>query len=144
DPDVALKNRFLTPLGGTRELGSHKGYGLGVLVDILSGVLPGAVYGDLFLRTDMAERRLTNVGHFFAALDVARFRPIDEFRAAMDDMLGALKTTPPAEGEERVLVAGQPEAQCEAERLREGIPLAPTLVNQVNEIARSLGVSPLA
>ncbi|MBI4242004.1 MAG: Ldh family oxidoreductase, partial [Candidatus Rokubacteria bacterium] len=45
DPDVALKNRFLTPLGGTRELGSHKGYGLGVLVDILSGVLPGAVYG---------------------------------------------------------------------------------------------------
>jgi len=144
DPDVALKNRLMTPLGGTRELGSHKGYGLGVVVDILSGVLPGAVYGDLFLRTDMAERRHANVGHFFAALDIARFRPIDDFRAAMDDMLRALKATPPKEGETRVLVAGQPEAEWEKERLEKGIPLAPTLVRQVNEIALSLGISPLA
>lgn len=143
DPDVARKNRLLTPLGGTRELGSHKGYGLGVVVDILSGVLPGAVYGDLFLRTDMEERRHANAGHFFAALDVARFRPIDDFRAAMDDMLTALKATPPVEGETRVLVAGQPEAECEKERLAKGIPLAPTLVRQVNEIALSLGLSPL-
>ncbi len=144
DPDVAHKSRHLTPLGGTRELGSHKGYGLGVVVDILSGVLSGAVYGDLFIRTDMAERRHTNVGHFFGAIDIARFRPLDEFRAAMDDLLRALKATPPAEGETRVWVAGEPETECEKRRLVEGIPLAPTLVRQVNEIARSLGVAPLA
>lgn len=144
DPDVALKNRLLTPLGGSRELGSHKGYGLGVMVDILSGVLPGAVYGDLFLRTDMAARRHGNVGHFFGAIDIARFRPWDEFSAAMDDMLQALKATPPAEGENRVWVAGEPETECERQRRVEGIPLAPALVNQVNEIARVLGVSPLA
>ncbi|MFQ5898829.1 MAG: Ldh family oxidoreductase [Candidatus Methylomirabilia bacterium] len=143
DPDVALKSRLLTPLGGTREGGSHKGYGLGVVVDILSGVLPGAVYGDLFLRADMAERRQTNVGHFFGAIEIARLRPVEEFRAAMDDMLRALKATPPAEGAERVLVAGQPEAECEKVRLREGIPLAPMLAEQLAEIASSLGVHPL-
>jgi len=143
DPDVALKSRLLTPLGGTRERGGHKGYGLGAVVDILSGVLPGAVYGDLFLRSDMAERRHTNVGHFFGAIDIARFRPLDEFRAAMDDMLRALKATTPAAGEERVWVAGEPETECEKQRLVEGIPLAPTLVRHVNEIARSLGVAPL-
>lgn len=143
DPDVALKNRLLTPLGGTRELGSHKGYGLGAVVDILSGVLPGAVYGDLFLRTDMAERRHTNVGHFFGAIDIARFRPVEEFGATMDDMLRALKATPPAEGETRVWVAGEPETEREKRRLAEGIPLAPILVRQVNEIARGLGVAPL-
>ena len=143
DPDVALKNRLLTPLGGTRELGSHKGYGLGVVVDILSGVLPGAVYGNLFLRSDMAERRHPNVGHFFGAIDIARFRPVEEFRAAMDDMLTALKAVPPAEGEARVWVAGEPETECEKRRRVEGIPLAPTLVRQVNDLARTLGVSPL-
>jgi LDH2 family malate/lactate/ureidoglycolate dehydrogenase len=144
DPDVALKARGLTPLGGTRDLGSHKGYGLGALVDILSGVLPGAVYADLFLRTDMRERRQTNVGHFFGAIDIARFRPPDEFRAAMDDFVRALKATPPAEGEARVLVAGEPETECEKRRLLEGIPLAPALVRQVNDLARDLGVTPLA
>jgi LDH2 family malate/lactate/ureidoglycolate dehydrogenase len=144
DPDIALKNRLLTPLGGTRELGSHKGYGLGVVVDILSGVLPGAVYGDLFLRSDMAERRHTNVGHFFAAIDIARFRPLEEFRAAMDDMLTALKATPPAEGQARVWIAGEPETECEKQRRVEGIPLAPALVKEVNELARRLGVSLLA
>ncbi|MFQ5520508.1 MAG: Ldh family oxidoreductase [Candidatus Methylomirabilia bacterium] len=143
DPDVALKSRLLTPLGGTRQGGSHKGYGLGVVVDILSGVLPGAVYGDLFLRTDMAERRQTNVGHFFGAIDIQRFRPVEEFRDAMDDMLRALKAIEPAEGAERVLVAGHPEAECEKVRLREGIPLAPALVQQLAEIANSLGVQPL-
>ncbi len=144
DPDGAMKSRLLTPLGGTRELGSHKGYGLGVVVDILSGVLPGATYGDLFVRSDMAERRLTNVGHFFGAIDIARFRPLDEFKAAMDDMLRALKATPPAEGQTRVWVAGEPETECEKQRLLEGIPLAPALVRQVDELARELGVAPLA
>src|SRR6185503_19775535 len=49
-PDIAMKKRFMSPLGGSRELGGHKGYGLGMMEDILSGVLPGATYGDLFQR----------------------------------------------------------------------------------------------
>src|SRR5206468_4322738 len=72
DPDVAMKHRLQTPLGGTRELGSHKGYGLAVMVDILSGILPGAVYGDLFQRTDRAQRKLQDTGHCFLAIDPAR------------------------------------------------------------------------
>lgn len=143
DPNVALATRLLSPLGGNRGLGSHKGYGLGVLVDILSGVLGGGVYGDLFFRSDMAEKRQHNVGHCFAAIDIARFRPLPEFEAAMDDMLGALKESPKAEEEERIYTAGEPEAECERQRLAEGIPLAPALVRQVNEIADSLGVRPL-
>ncbi len=144
DPVVALRHRLLTPLGGTRELGSHKGYGLGVMVDVLSGVLGGGVYGDLFFRSDLRERRVHNVGHWFAAIDPARFRPLEEFKRDMDDMIEALRATPPAEGQGRVYVAGEPEAECEARRRREGIPLAPALVHQVNAIARSLGVAPLA
>jgi LDH2 family malate/lactate/ureidoglycolate dehydrogenase len=144
DPFVALKHRLLTPLGGTRDSGSHKGYGLGVMVDILSGVLSGAVYGDLFSRTDMKDRRVQNVGHCFAAIDPARFRPLDEFTRDMDDMFDALKASPKAEGQERIYVAGEPEAECERRRRVDGIPLAPALVEQCNALARSLGVPPLA
>lgn len=144
DAIEALKHRLLTPLGGSREVGSHKGYGLGVMVDILSGVLAGAVYGDLFFRTDRRERRTHDVGHCFAALDPARFRPLDEFKRDMDDMFEALKASPRAEGQERVYVAGEPEAECEARRRVDGIPLAPVLVAQCDEIGRVLGVRPLS
>jgi LDH2 family malate/lactate/ureidoglycolate dehydrogenase len=144
DPAVALAHRLLSPLGGSRALGGHKGYGLGVMVDILSGVLSGAVHGDLFSRSEMPQQKLHNVGHCFAAIDPARFRPIEEFKADMDDLLRALKESPKVEGEERIYTAGEPEAECERRRLAEGIPLAPALVKQVNEIARRLGVAPLA
>jgi len=53
---------LLLPLGGSRELGGHKGYGLAVMVDILSGVLSGAVYGNLAERTGMTQRKIHNAG----------------------------------------------------------------------------------
>ncbi|MBI4639007.1 MAG: Ldh family oxidoreductase [Candidatus Rokubacteria bacterium] len=140
DATLALRHRLLTPLGGTRELGSHKGYGLGVMVDILSGVLGGGVFGNLFARSDMRERRTHNVGHCFAAIDPARFRPLEEFKRDMDDMFEALKSSPPAEGQARIYVAGEPEAETERRRRVDGIPLAPVLVRQCDEIARALSV----
>jgi LDH2 family malate/lactate/ureidoglycolate dehydrogenase len=144
DPFVALRTRLLTPLGGTRETGSHKGYGLGMMVDILSGVMSGAVYGDLFSRSDMKARRVHNVGHCFAAIDPARFRSLEEFKRDMDDMFEALKASPREEGQARIYVAGEPEAESELVRRQQGIPLAPTLAEQCNDMARSLGIEPLA
>jgi len=144
DPVVALEHRLLSPLGGARELGSHKGYGLGVMVDILSGVLNGAVYGDLFERSDMKVRRVHNAGHCFAAVDPSRFRPLEEFKRDMDDMIEALRSSPRAEGQERIYVAGEPELESEQRRRKDGIPLAPVLVAQCNTLARDLGVKALA
>ena len=143
DPLVALRHRLLSPLGGTRELGSHKGYGLAVMVDILSGVLSGGVFGDLFRRSDMETRRSHNIGHCFMAIDPARFRPIDEFKRDMDAMFDALKGSPREPDRARIYVAGELEAESEARRRAAGIPLAPALVQQCNDIARDLGVPDL-
>jgi LDH2 family malate/lactate/ureidoglycolate dehydrogenase len=143
DPDVAMKHRLLSPLGGTRALGGHKGYGLGMMVDILSGVLPGAVYGDLFQRSDRAQRKVQDVGHCFVAIDPRRFRPLAEFKRDMDDMFESVKSSPVAEGQTRVYVAGEPEAETEARRRREGIPLSQTLLGLCNAIAKDLGLAPL-
>ncbi len=141
DPRVGLDSRRLTPLGGSRELGSHKGYGLAVMVDVLSGVLSGAAYGDLMEREGTLGTSPANVGHFFGAIRVDSFRPLDEFKAAMDDMLRALKNSPKAEGHDRIYVAGEIEYECEQERLKNGIPLNQRVVDDLERIAGELGVS---
>src|SRR5882762_8894110 len=144
DPDIAMKKRLMSPLGGSRDLGGHNGYGLGMMVDILSGVLPGATYGDLFQRTGRYEQKKQDVGHCFAAIDPERFRPLDDFKHDMDDMFDSVKSTSPAEGQTRVYVAGEPEAESEKRRLREGIPINATLMGLVNDLAKGLGVPALA
>jgi hypothetical protein len=109
-----------------------------------SGVLSGGVYGDVLDRTGARGRKESNTGHCFAAIDVKRFRPLDDFTGAMDDMLQALNDTPRADGQERVYTAGEPEAETERQRRVHGIPVAPALVRQCNEIAADLGVKRLA
>jgi LDH2 family malate/lactate/ureidoglycolate dehydrogenase len=129
----------MTPLGATRELGGHKGYGLAVMVDILSGVLAGAGFADVRRRRDPDPTR-ADIGHFLGAIDIARFRDLAAFKADMDDLLHALKESPKAEGEDRIYVAGEPEWECEQRRRREGIPLAPGLVSQLQEVSAETAV----
>ena len=109
------------PLGGTRELGSHKGYGLGVVVDILSSVLNGNAAGPT--------GRFTTYGHFVAAYAVDAFIDVADFKRGMDEYLRALRSLKPAPGQERVLYAGLLEAEEEVERRQNGIPLHPEVVD---------------
>ena len=137
DPSVAYQTRHLTPLGATPELGGHKGYGLAVMVDILAGVLAGATFVDARRRDPDPVR--ADIGHFFGAIDIARFRDLDAFKADMDDLLRALKQSPKAEGQDRIYVAGEPEWESEQRRRRDGIPLAPLLVSQLREVSAEAG-----
>lgn len=106
--------------------------------------LSGGVYGNVLDRSGARERKESNTGHCFAAIDVKRLRPLEEFTAAMDDMLQALNDTPRADGQDHVYTAGEPEAETERQRRMHGIPVAPALVRQCNDIAGDLGVKPLA
>ena len=129
DAREILASRLPPPLGGSRELGSHKGYGLGVMVDILSGVLSAAAStATCSTAPTAASARRHNTGHCFAAIDIERFRPVDDFTPPWTTCCRSLTSTPRADGEERIYTAGEPEAECEKERLAKGIPLAPALV----------------
>lgn len=121
----------LLPLGSTRETGSHKGYGLAVVVEVLGSVLSGS---ELLLRLGQG-----NAAHFFMALDIAAFTDVEAFRATMDDFVVSLRTTPPAPGHDRVLVAGLPEWEQETARRREGIPLHPDVVRWFDETSHAIG-----
>jgi LDH2 family malate/lactate/ureidoglycolate dehydrogenase len=130
---VAAQGRRLAPLGGDRERGSHKGYGLGLVVEILSAVLPGVPLAE----GDGATRR--EVGHFCLALDPARFR--DGFAADVTRLLAGLRGTQRADPGQAVLVPGDPEEATLAVRRREGIPLAQGVVEDLRVVARAAGVS---
>ncbi len=132
----------LLPLGGVDELlGGHKGYGLALLVDILCGVLPGAGYADtIYPKTPDGKPLPANVGHFFGALRVDGFRPIQEFKATMDDMIQRMKDTPKAEGQQRIYVHGEKEFEAAEERMIAGIPLHLKVVADLKAIAEETGV----
>jgi len=132
DPKVAQQARRLLPLGGSRESGSHKGYGLGILVEILCGVLTGTVTA---LNANQEPR-----GHFFGAIDPAAFRPAVEFKSDMDRLIRELKSTPTMEGESRVYVAGEIEFETAEERSERGIPLHSSVLKGLRDVGTQLGV----
>jgi len=136
DPVAALNAtpKRLSPLGGTRELGSHKGYGLAMMVDILSSVLSGSFIGGHNLKTGEREQYI-NVGHFVLAIDPKAFRDDGEFEEELDDLIDMLHATPPVDPSKPVLVSGDPEHKSRIERLAKGIPMTDTLAREVREVA---------
>jgi len=132
----------ILPLGGEgEELGGHKGYGLALMVDILSGVLSGGGYADrVHPKGEGGKMKPGNVGHFFGALLIEAFRPLDEFRAAMDDLIRRLKRSAKAEGESRIYIQGEKEWEMEEERRKHGIPLHPRVVTMMERIAEELNL----
>jgi L-2-hydroxycarboxylate dehydrogenase (NAD+) len=132
DPRVAQRARRLLPLGGTRDGGSHKGYGLAVLVEVLCGVLTGNITA---LNANQVPR-----GHFFGAIRIDSFRPAGDFKADMDRLIRELKSTAPAAGQERVYVAGEIEFETEKERRGRGIPLHASILKELRALSAELGV----
>jgi L-2-hydroxycarboxylate dehydrogenase (NAD+) len=130
----------IVPLGGMgEEHGGHKGYGLAMLVDILCGVLSGAGYLDhIYLKDEDGDPLPANVGHFFGALRVDAFRPLADFRAAMDVFIERVRSSAKARGQSRIFVHGEKEFEMVEKRRREGIPLASKVVASLREIAAEL------
>jgi LDH2 family malate/lactate/ureidoglycolate dehydrogenase len=132
----------LLPLGGAgEEMSGHKGYGLGLWVDIFSAVLSGAAYSNLtYPKTAEGNPLPSNIGHFFGAWRVDAFRPVEEFKAAMDDLQQRLKGTPKADGAERIYIHGEKEYEEAERRSRQGIPLNPKVAADLRAIGAEVGV----
>jgi LDH2 family malate/lactate/ureidoglycolate dehydrogenase len=125
--------------------GGHKGFGLGMLVEIMSGLLADSCYGTVEnTESELAGRDRVAKGCSFVALDVRRFLPLDEFRARVDRLVRDCHESALAPATERIYVPGEIEARRRAERLRDGIPLAAALVAELDELAASLDRPPLS
>ncbi len=146
DANAIRNGGALLPLGTDREHGSHKGYGLGAVVDIFSGVLSGANYGPWvppFATAGFMEANEgvgVGTGHFFGAMRIDAFRPADEFKANMDIWIQRFRQARAMPGQ-RVLIPGDPERLMEAERLANGIPVAEPVLASLHELGERFGVT---
>ncbi len=132
----------LLPLGGSLESGGYKGYGLAVLVDILTGVLSGSLYGPLIGRLWQADRPSV-LGQFFLALRPDAFGPLEAFQERLRDLRRLLHEGPLAEGAAEILLAGEKEARATAINRRLGIPVHPSVVARLEELGEPAGLGPL-
>jgi LDH2 family malate/lactate/ureidoglycolate dehydrogenase len=135
----------LIPLGSDREHGSHKGYCLGAWVDIFSAVLSGANYGPwvppfVSFLAPPADPVGEGIGHFFGAMRVDAFRPAEEFKSHMDNWISRFRSAKTVEGEERVLIPGDPEREMSEERKKSGIPLNEKVIEDLQDIAKRLNL----
>jgi LDH2 family malate/lactate/ureidoglycolate dehydrogenase len=128
----------LLPLGGEgEEFGGYKGYGLAVMVDILTALCSGGVFGGAVKDSEQTSAR---VCHFFMALRLDLFRPPEDFKQDMSRMLDELAALPPAEGTKRVYYAGLKDQAAEAASARRGVPLAEGVWENLKQTAEELGV----
>ncbi|WP_026545235.1 Ldh family oxidoreductase [Arthrobacter sp. 35/47] len=124
----------LSPLGGSEELSSHKGYGLALLVQILAGALAGAAFAPL-----KEGAGPDDIGHFCLAIDPGFFGDPEDFTASVSAILDTLRAEPPASPDRPVLVPGDVERRVRAERVQAGIPVSDALLAQLTELCEKTG-----
>ena len=119
--------------------GGYKGYGLGLMVDVLCALMVGGAYGKdlLAMYTSPIEAR-RRIGHFFMAVDISKFIPVDQFRETMQGMVDRLRQLEPVEAGTPVLVAGDPEKKMEKVRSVKGIPMDPEKFAEYEKISSTI------
>ena len=136
----------MLPLGGDREHGSHKGFMLGSIVDIFSGILSGANYGPWVppfpSYVPMPENMPGNgIGHFFGAMRIDAFRTAEDFKNNMDNWIQEFKKAKTIDGIDKVIIPGEPETEMEVQRMKDGITLVDTVAEDLKKLGEKFSVA---
>jgi LDH2 family malate/lactate/ureidoglycolate dehydrogenase len=132
DPAAALAGNILP-------MGAHKGYGISLIMDVLSGILTGSAFGPEVAGPYQAERR-SGAGHLLIALDIAAFEPVPEFNRRIETLIEGLKAAKLAKGFEEVLYPGEAEARNAVRHRVEGLVLPADTLRDLAEVARDLEI----
>lgn len=133
DPNEALEGLVL-PVGGP------KGYGLALFVETLSSIFTGAAYGHHIASLVKDFDRPQKLGHFFFVMKANLFEDLDVFLERMDRMINDIKQVPLAAEYERIFLPGEIESLEREMRKKEGIYLPKNIVEEINDVARDLGL----
>jgi len=148
DAEALKKGGAMLPLGSDSEHGSHKGYMLGSIVDIFSGVLSGANFGPWVppfpAYIPLPENQPgKGIGHFFGAMRIDAFRPASDFKNDMDLWIKRFRCTEPINNSQPVVIPGDPERKSQKERLANGIPIHQAVLEDLDQLASKLNISKL-
>ena len=138
DPAEVIDNGFFQWTGG------YKGFGLATMIEILSGVLSGGLFGkNVPTLVNYGQDPLISSG-FYVAIDVERFLPLEDFRSRVDSLADMVRSTEPVDADQPVLVAGDKELACRKTRLEQGIPLSSQVVDELNGLLDRFELSQVA
>ena len=132
DPQAAIDGIILP-------MAQHKGYGIAVMMDMLSGVLTGSCFGTEVTGPYQTERR-SGAGQLFIALDIAAMQPLAEFGARMDRYIDELKSVPLAQGFDEVFYPGEIEARNDVKHRRDGILLPQDTIVDLKKLSGQTAV----
>ena len=134
DPTKLHPDSTLLPLGGTPVLGAFKGFGLTLMVDILTGALSG------FGTSAEIDSGLT-AAHCFGAMRIDAFQPLADYEERMEHLIAAIKETPRREAVDEILIPGEPEHALAEQRRADGrVPVHPSVLGGFREAAEELDV----
>lgn len=128
---------LLQPIGG------HKGAGLALVIGLLAGTLNGAAFGHDVVDFNADDETPCNTGHFIVALDVARFLPIEMFKAAIDRQVRDLKSSKVLPGFDAIRLPGEQRQARRADRATNGVPVFPEVIEQLDKLAGELKITRL-
>jgi L-2-hydroxycarboxylate dehydrogenase (NAD+) len=136
DPKRAAEG-FLLPIGG------YKGYGLALVVGLLAGTLNGAAMGRDVIDFNADAGTPTNTGQAIVAIDPSAFGDVAEFKAAVDKLIRDLRSSERLPGVERILMPGEQSHGKSVRQKKDGIAIAPALMQMLDRLAEQLDIPPL-
>ena len=139
--DLLDRSAALLPLGGKGESTSgHKGYGYATFAEILSSALQDGIFlRDTAGVVEDGQKRL-KVGHFFLAINVGNFIPLQKFKRTAGNIMRELRNSKLAPGKDKIYTAGEKEYSSEEERKETGIPINKSLQKDIKTMQVALGL----
>ncbi len=145
NPSDLKSGGALLPLGSDFETGSHKGYGMGAMVDLLCGVLTGASFGPWvppfvsFLPV-LENQPGEGLGHMLGAFRIDAFRPKEDYYTAISIWVDAFKNAELISETNQVIIHGEPEEHCAMDRRVNGIPLNEKVYQDLEALSIKFGI----
>jgi LDH2 family malate/lactate/ureidoglycolate dehydrogenase len=134
DPAAILKSKRMIPMG------QHKGSGLSLMIDIMTGILSGGKYCGELSEQGKGQPWATGYSQAFIAIDIASFMPLEEFQRRVDELVSYVKGAQTAEGFSEITIPGERAWMEKALRDREGIPLEEITLGELRTLANELRV----
>jgi len=134
DPAAILKSKRMVPMG------QHKGSGLSLMIDILTGILSGGLYCGELSEKGKEQPWATGYSQAFIAIDISSFIPLEEFQRRVDEFVTYVKGAQTAEGVSEITIPGERAWRERTLRERDGIPLDEITLGELRTLAQELGV----
>jgi LDH2 family malate/lactate/ureidoglycolate dehydrogenase len=131
------KKGAMVMLGGTKELGVYKGFGLNLMVDILSSTLASSVCLPELFQSPSTTSTCT---HFCMAMKIDGFSPADQFKKGMDRLIEVYHDLPKAKGVKNITIPGELEWALVQDRKKNGIPLDEVVMQSLKELSTEFKV----